>query len=83
MQQNVGSCLGIQSVSLCLFIGDLSALMLRDIRDQLLVPAIFVVRGRKFECFSSFEFVVKRLILAFFLSIVSHLVLDLSFYYHL
>jgi hypothetical protein len=29
MQQNVGSFLSIQSVSLCLFIGELSALMLR------------------------------------------------------
>jgi hypothetical protein len=29
MQQNVGSCLYIQSVSLCLFIGELSPLILR------------------------------------------------------
>ena len=34
MQQNAGSCLHIQSVSLCLFIGEFSLLMLRDIRDQ-------------------------------------------------
>ena len=30
MQQNVGSCLCIQSVSLCLFIGELSPLMLSN-----------------------------------------------------
>jgi hypothetical protein len=34
MQQNSGSCLRIQSVSLCHFIGELSSLILRDIRDQ-------------------------------------------------
>jgi hypothetical protein len=33
MQQNAGSCLHIQSVSLCLFIGELSPLMLRDIKE--------------------------------------------------
>jgi hypothetical protein len=33
MQQHAGSCLHIQSVSLCLFIGVLSPLMLRDIKD--------------------------------------------------
>ena len=32
MQQNVGSCLSIQDVSLCLFIGELSPLILRDIK---------------------------------------------------
>ena len=34
MQQNDGSCLYIQSASLCLFISELSLLMLRDINDQ-------------------------------------------------
>jgi hypothetical protein len=32
MQQNVGSCLRNQFVSLCLFIGDL--LILRDIKEK-------------------------------------------------
>jgi hypothetical protein len=34
MQQNVGSCLHIQSVGLCLFIGKLSPLILRDIKGN-------------------------------------------------
>ena len=33
-QQNVGSCLCSQSVSLCLFIGGLSPLILRDIKEN-------------------------------------------------
>ena len=33
-QQNVGSCLCSQSVSLCLFIGELSPLILRDIKEN-------------------------------------------------
>jgi hypothetical protein len=46
MQQNAVSCLGIQYVSVCLFIGELSPLMLRDIKEKLLLlPVIFVVRG--------------------------------------
>jgi hypothetical protein len=47
MQQNVRSSLYIQSVSLCHFIGELSPLMLRDIKKKcLLLPVTFVVRGR-------------------------------------
>jgi hypothetical protein len=43
--QNVGSCLCSLSVSLCLFIGELSPLILRDIKEKsLLLPIIFVVR---------------------------------------
>jgi hypothetical protein len=34
MQQNVGSCLHIQSDSLCLFIGELSPFILRDIKEK-------------------------------------------------
>jgi hypothetical protein len=34
MEQNNGSCLCIQSVSLCHFIGELSSLMLSNINDQ-------------------------------------------------
>ena len=34
MWQNVGSCLHIQSVSLSLFVGELSPLMLRDIKER-------------------------------------------------
>ena len=59
MQQNSGSCLHMQSVSPCLLIGELSPLILRDIREQrLLVPVIFVVRGGiLFVCFFSFGLV--------------------------
>jgi hypothetical protein len=45
MQQKVASCLCIQSVRLCLFIGELSLLILRDIKEKsLLLSVIFVVR---------------------------------------
>jgi hypothetical protein len=45
MQQNVGSCLCSYSFSLCLLIGELSPLILRDIKEnELLFPVIFVVR---------------------------------------
>jgi hypothetical protein len=66
MQQNVGPCLCNQSVSLCLFIGDLSPLILRDIKEKLLLlPVIFVVRvGILFMWLSSFRF-VERYFLAF------------------
>ena len=44
-QQKVGSCFCSQSVSLCHFIGELSLLILRDIKEKyLLLPVIFVVR---------------------------------------
>ena len=78
MQQNAGSYLHIESVSLCLFIGELSPLMLRDIRDQgWLLSVTFVGRGEIIPvCFSSFGFVVKKLIFCFFMGIVSFLVLD-------
>jgi hypothetical protein len=33
MLQNIGSCVPIQSVSLCLFIGELSPLILRDVKE--------------------------------------------------
>ena len=67
MQQNVGSCLCSQSVSLCLFIGELSQFILRDIKEKsLLLPVIFVVRiGILFMWLSSFRF-VERLLSCFF-----------------
>ena len=54
-QQNVGSCFRIQSLSLCLFIGELSPLILSDINDQwLLTPVIFShFWVAEFVCFSS------------------------------
>ena len=64
----MGSCLSIQSVSLCHFIGELNPLMLRDIKGKLLLfPVIFVVRGRIMfmYLFIFFRF-VERLIPCFF-----------------
>ena len=67
MQKNVGSCLCSQPVSLCLFSGELSPLILRDIKEKLLLlPVIFVVRvGILFLRLSSFRF-VEGLISCFF-----------------
>jgi hypothetical protein len=45
MQQNIGSILCSLSISLCLFVGELSLLILRDFKENyLLLPVIFVVR---------------------------------------
>jgi hypothetical protein len=41
MQQNVGSCLCNQSVSLCLFIGELIPLILRDIEKKVIVVSCY------------------------------------------
>ena len=67
MKQNAGSCLHIKSISLCLFIVDLSPLILRDIKKKsLLVPVIFVFRdGILFMWPSSFRF-AARLLSCFF-----------------
>ena len=44
MQQKDGSCFHIHSVSVCLFIGELSPLILRNINDQWLINlVIFLV----------------------------------------
>ena len=62
-QQNGGFCLCSQSVSLCLFIGEFSPLILSDIKEKLLLlPVIFVVRvGILFMWLSSFWFVERLL----------------------
>ena len=84
IQQNAGSCLYVQSVSLCLFIGEWSPLMLRDIKKKwLLLPVIFVVRGRiMFVWLSPFGF-VERLPYWFFYSAVSCIVLVFFTHYPL
>ena len=41
-QQNVGSCFRIQSLSLCLFIGELRPLILSDINDQSLLITVII-----------------------------------------
>ena len=60
--------LSIQAVILCLFAGELSPLMLRDIKEKwLLLPVIFVVRGGiMFVWLSSFGFVERSLLSCFF-----------------
>ena len=81
MQQNAGSCLGIQSVSLCLFIGELGTLILRDIKDRrLLVPEMFVFVG-VLMClwFSPFGFIMRCVLSCFFFGVGTFLVLEFSF----
>ena len=58
----------MQSLGLCLFVGELIPLMLRDIKGKsLLLPVIFVVRvGILFLQLSSFRF-VEELLSCFFL----------------
>ena len=84
MKQNAGSCLHIKSFSLCLFIVDLSPLILRDIKKQsLLGPVIFVFRdGILFMWPSSFRF-AARLLSCFFQNVISLLVLVFSLHYTL
>ena len=84
MQQNVVSFLCSQSLGLCLFIGELSSLLLRDIKEKLLLlPFIFVVRiGILFLRLSSFRF-VEGLLSCFFHGIISLLLLEFSLYYTL
>ena len=57
-----------QSISLCLFIGELSPLILRDSKERyLLLPVIFVVRSEiVFVWLSSFGSVERRLLSCFF-----------------
>ena len=83
-QQNSGSCLCSQSISLCLFIGEFSPLMLREIKEkQLLLPVIFVVKvGILFLWLSYFRF-VEGLLSCFFSGVVSIYVLVFSLYYPL
>ena len=55
MQQNVGSCLCNQSVSLCLFNGKLSPLILRDIKEKsLLLPIFFKLESEFCSCVKLF-----------------------------
>ena len=49
-QQSVGSCCRIQSLSLCLFIGELSPLILNDINDQWLLTPVIFFGSRVVDC---------------------------------
>ena len=53
-QQNVGSCFRIQSLSLCLFIGELSPLILSDINDQWLLTPVIIFLFLFFFCVVEF-----------------------------
>ena len=81
MQQNAGSCLCTHSISLCLYIRELRPLMWKNIMcPWLLLTVIFLLRGGiMFVWFSSFGFVVRRLMSCFFLGVVSLFVLEFSF----
>ena len=61
-QQNVGSCFPVQSRSLCLFIGELSPLILSDINDQWLLTPVFFWGGcgSGVYVFPFFEFCLWR-----------------------
>jgi hypothetical protein len=68
LQQNAGSCLCIQSVSLCLFIGQLIPLMLRAIKEKwLLLPVIFVRGGIMFMWLFLWGVCWKKITFLFFL----------------
>jgi hypothetical protein len=83
MQKNAESGLHKQSVSLLIFIGELSPLLLIDIK-LLLLSVIFVVRiGIMFVWLSSFGFLKRRLLFCFFLSVVYLLLLVFYIYYPL
>ena len=43
MQQNIGSFLPNQSLSLCLFTGELSSLILRDIKEEALIFPVLLL----------------------------------------
>ena len=43
MQQNIGSFLPNQSLSLCLFSGELSSLILRDIKEEALIFPVLLL----------------------------------------
>ena len=63
MQQNVGSCLHIQSVSLCI-LGGIESIDVKE--KKLLLPVIFVVRGRILFVWLSTFGLVERLLSCFF-----------------
>ena len=53
MQQNIGSFLPNQSLSLCLFIGELSSLILRDIKEEALIfPVLLLLLLLELEFYS-------------------------------
>ena len=45
MQHNVGTCFYSQSFSLCLFTGELSTLVLRDIKEKFVASCYFCCKS--------------------------------------
>ena len=81
MQQNAGSCCISSLLAYVFFIGELSPLILRDIKERyLLVPDMFVFVGG-FMCLwlSAFDFVVQYLISCPFFGTGIFLLLEFSF----
>ena len=71
-----GSCFSIQSVTLCLFIDELSTLILKDINDQwLLIPVILLVVV-VCVCFLSLGFVGVRLSIVCVFCVINFLGLE-------
>ena len=83
MQKKDGFSFHIQSVSLCLFIGELSSFTLRDINDQwLLSPVnfVFIVGNVNLCVFSSLGFAaMKPSIVCVFVGVTNFLGLEFSF----
>ena len=68
MQQNIGSFLPNQSLSLCLFTGELSSLILRDIKEEALIfPVLLLLLLLELE-FYSFGYLLLGLLKDYFLA---------------
>ena len=72
MHQSAGTCLCIKSISICLFIGEMRPLILRDIRERwLLVPFMFGFVCGLTWMWVSFGFVVRWLISCLFFCVLT------------
>ena len=68
MQQNIGSFLPNQSLSLCLFTGELSSLILRDIKEEALIfPVLLLLLLLELE-FYSCDYLLLGLLKDYFLA---------------
>ena len=68
MQQNIGSFLPNQSLSLCLFSGELSSLILRDIKEEALIfPVLLLLLLLELE-FYSCDYLLLGLLKDYFLA---------------
>ena len=68
MQQNIGSFLPNQSLSLCLFSGELSSLILRDIKEEALIfPVLLLLLLLELE-FCSCGYLLLGLLKDYFLA---------------